>query len=150
MILSAEQTLQAIRRILEDKMLPKMETASWAASNIRARLALLTYAEDCLQLERPLLLDTNEARRTLFMTFASPPCPSWLSASTFDALRIIVGTAPTPSTAKATELITENERYKSRLTQLVQCAAVARKVSPGAAAVFRAELSRRSRAMLPL
>jgi hypothetical protein len=66
MILSSAQTIKAVRDILAEQVLPHLTTADWAASNLRACLLLLTYAEDCAVLERRLLADTHAAMQEFF------------------------------------------------------------------------------------
>ena len=163
MILSSEMTLWAVSRILKDDMLPRLETASWEASNIRACLALLTYAEDCVQLERSVLTESNAAMLALFKTLTDGSA-AWLSSGHLADVRIAVQSSVSRGGGRTADLLADHERYKALLSELVRCSAAARTTSPGVDAVFRAELHRclavlaakdaaltqRSRGMLPL
>jgi hypothetical protein len=164
MILSSDETLSAISKILTEDLLPRMEKASWEASSIRACLALLSYAQDAAQEERALLLQTNEAMRELFNGLARALYPTWLGDTLRASVAQVVRDATLPDTASTVDLQAENERHKALLSEIISRAALARRADPEIDAEFRAalhrclavlaakdaEITRRSRLMLPL
>lgn len=71
MIASLQTVLEAVTETLKNQVLPELEAATWTASHVRACVMLLTYIEDRLTLEPPLLIEDNSALRALLIEAAA-------------------------------------------------------------------------------
>jgi hypothetical protein len=142
MILTCEDTVRAVRKVLEDHVLPALETANWTASHVRGCLALLTYAEDCARLERSVLSETNDAMQEFFTAMSKRSDLPWVD----EGLRAAIETARRPgcgdtASVPVSHLVAENMSAKALLSQIVRSAAEARRQTPcNSDAGFRAEL----------
>lgn len=166
MILTSEETIAAVKKVLEEQVLPALNTASWTASNIRACLMLLTYAQDCQAQERSLLVDTNAAMASLFLEVLASTDLVWLTEDTRDTIdRTLKGINGLDDSAGIEELASLNMAGKRLLSNMIRRAALARTSPPSPADTrFRvllheclevlarrdAQLTERARVMLPI
>jgi hypothetical protein len=70
-IASPQAVIKAVAETLKNQVLPELEAATWTASHVRACVMLLTYIEDRLTLEPPLLIEDNSALRALLAEAAA-------------------------------------------------------------------------------
>ncbi|MDX3899109.1 MAG: hypothetical protein QHC40_01090 [Sphingobium sp.] len=148
MILTLEQTIRSVRTILEEQVLPSLSTADWTASNIRASLLLLTYAEDSVRLERPLLIESEAAILSLFRSALARDDLPWLTGELRDSVREAIADAPRDAPTVLATLAARHVAQKTALSdesfreELHACLAFLQGKD--------AELTARARVMLPI
>jgi hypothetical protein len=114
MIGSREKVFAAIRGVLAEQVLNELKPKTWMASNIRACLALLAYAEDLVAQDEAVLTETNAALREFLQTLAARH-PAWLDAALAHDLR-----ANAPAETDIAALEAQNQALRALLVRIIR------------------------------
>jgi hypothetical protein len=119
MIASTADIITAVTETLSKSILPHFETATWAASDIRACLVLLAYLQDRVAHAGQTLVADNEALRSMLEEVASGPDMPPVDADLREDIAQVLQAAPVRlDFAPIEQLERDNEFYQSLLSRV--------------------------------
>ena len=117
---TTEFMIKAVADSLKNDVLPELEQASWTASKVRSCLMLLTYIEARVNLEGPLLFDSNAQLRDLLSGIAAGENNAMDPELADAAKSVLRKYSPRSAYVGIATLEEENSAYQDVVTTLIK------------------------------